>query len=43
VRTVDDLGGDSALPVIGVIGPSTRSLPRGPRLFGLLPGRPALA
>lgn len=43
VRTVDDLGGDSMLPVIGVIGPSTRSPPRGPRLFGLLPGRPALA
>ncbi|HEY4373061.1 MAG TPA: chain length determinant protein EpsF [Burkholderiales bacterium] len=44
VRTVDDLGGDTSLPVIGVIGPSPRSRPaRRPRLLGLFPARPQLA
>ncbi len=43
VRSVEDLGGDITLPVIGVIGPAGRLPARGRRLLGLLPARAGMA
>jgi chain length determinant protein EpsF len=43
VRSIEDLGGELTLPVIGVIGPSGRPPAGARRLLGLLPPRAAAA
>ena len=43
VRSIEDLGDELTLPVIGVIGPSGRLPPRERRLLGFLPARAGAA